>query len=391
MRLSMSNQRIISRRAFLAGALGAAALASVGGRLWAGLPDKRITRVTRPFDAEASIEAFASPLTSIDSFFVRSHFGPPTPHRVSENQWRLRVGGEVQRMLTLTRRDLMEFETVTLTAVLQCSGNGRAFYRPRVPGVQWRKGAVGNAKWTGVRLADVLARAGLREGARHVAFLGADRPVQSETPLFVRSIPIDKALHSDTLLAYAMNGEPLPLLHGAPLRVITPGWMGDACTKWLTDITVLEHEAKGYFMETAYRHPVRPVSPGDLISPAETQPVTTMPVKSIIVSPMEGATLPPGTGIVRGVAWTGDDRRIARVEVSADDGRTWDEADLVGEDTPYGWRQWVFKWRPVRAGSHTIASRATDDRGETQPLASPWNPSGFLWNAVDRVSVSVAG
>jgi len=295
-------------------------------------------------------------------------------------------------MLTLTRTDLLQFEPVTLTTVLQCSGNGRAYYRPRVPGVQWRKGAVGNAKWTGVRLADVLARAGLRGGARHVAFLGADRPVQSETPLFVRSIPIDKALHPDTLLAYAMNGEPLPLFHGAPLRVITPGWMADACTKWLTDITVLEHEAKGYYMETAYRYPVRPVAPGELISPGGMQPVTTMPVKSLIVSPVEGATLPSGTGIiVRGVAWSGDDRRIARVEISSNEGRTWEPARLVGEDIPYGWRPWVFEWRATRAGSYTMMSRATDDRGETQPLASPWNPSGFLWNAVDRVSGSVTG
>jgi DMSO/TMAO reductase YedYZ molybdopterin-dependent catalytic subunit len=350
-----------------------------------------MTRVTRPLDAETPIEAFANPLTPNDQFFVRSHFGPPAVERGAESQWRLRIAGEVGRVLTLTRKDLMAFEPVTVTAVLQCSGNGRAFYRPRTPGVQWQKGAVGNARWTGVRLADVLARAGLRAGARHVAFLGADRPVHADTPLFIRSIPIEKALHLDTLLAYAMNGEPLPLLHGAPLRVITPGWMADACTKWLSDITVLEHEVKGYFMETAYRHPVHPVSPGESISPADMQPVTTMPVKSLIVHPVESAAWPMGGGMVRGVAWSGDGRRIAKVELSTDEGRSWDSARLVGEDTRYGWRQWVFEWNPPRPGTYVILSRATDDHGDSQPLRSQWNPSGFLWNGVDRVSVSVAG
>lgn len=382
---------MISRRTFLSGTLSAAALALLGGRGSAEPPVERLTRVTHPLDAESRMEAFTGHLTSIEQFFVRSHFGPPPPERVAETQWRLKLSGEVRRAVTFALKDLKDLQPVTVTAVLQCSGNGRAFYRPRVPGVQWQKGAVGNAAWTGVRLADVLALAGLRANARHVAFLGADRPVRPETPLFVRSIPVEKALHPDTLLAYAMNGAPLPLLHGAPLRVITPGWMGDACTKWVTDITVLEQEAAGYFMATAYRHPVRPVAPGESVSPAEMVPVTTMPVKSLIVQPVENAAWPAGPGMIRGVAWSGDDRRIVKVEVSVDEGQTWVATRLAEENRPYEWRHWSYEWRPARPGTYTIWSRATDDQGATQPLQSPWNPSGFLWNGVDRVTVSVAG
>jgi sulfite oxidase len=213
--------------------------------------------------------------------------------------------------------------------------------------------------------------------------------VSDRTPLFLRSIPLEKALHPDTLLAYRMNGEPLPLLHGAPLRVITPGWMADSCTKWLTDITVLEREAEGYYMEQAYRYPARPGAPGETVAPDEMDPVTRMVVKSLIVSPGEGMTLPAGEVLIRGVAWSGDDRLVTRVEVSVDDGRTWEDAALVGDEVPYAWRQWTFVWRDVRPGTHAILSRATDDHGTYQPLHPPWNPGGFLWNGPDRVAVTV--
>jgi hypothetical protein len=188
----------------------------------------------------------------------------------------------------LTLKDLAKFDRVSLTAVMQCSGNGRAFHRPRAAGVQWERGAVGNAKWTGVRLRDVLSHVGVQPSARHLQMLGADRPVVAMTPLFLRSIPIEKAMHPDTLLATHMNGEPLPLLHGAPLRLITPGWMGDACVKWLTDLTLLAEEAKGFYMETAYRYPAHPVEPGTAVPPRDMIPVEAMVVKSLIVTPVSG-------------------------------------------------------------------------------------------------------
>jgi sulfite oxidase len=395
-----NNIRAVSRRAFLGQLLGGAAATWAAGYLrpellWGQTSRQEpqgnpglITRVTRPFDAETRGQEFASYLTPNDRFFVRSHFGPPPPEQIHENVWRLHVKGLVDRPLELTLKDLAKFDIISLTAVMQCSGNGRAFHRPRAPGVQWERGAVGNAKWAGVRLRDVLSHAGAQPSARHMQMLGADRPVSTMTPMFLRSIPIEKAMHPDTLLATHMNGEPLSLLHGAPLRLITPGWMGDACVKWLTDLTLQTEEAKGFYMETAYRYPAHPVEPGTAVPPRDMIPVEAMVVKSLIVSPVSGAALNLGPVTVEGVAWTGEGKVVA-VEVSVDDGQTWANARLTGDDAPYAWRQWQFSWTPQQPGAVTILARATDDRGQTQPMASPWNPGGFLWNGVDRVQVEV--
>ncbi len=347
-------------------------------------------RVMRPYDAETPVREFTSYVTPNHRFFVRSHFGPPAPELIAEANWRLRVGGLIEHPLELTLQDLKQFERVTITAVVQCSGNGRAFHRPKVPGVQWERGAVGNAQWTGVRLRDVLAKAGLRPQAKHVQFQGADRPVVSSVPLFTRSIPLEKAVHPDTLLAYEMNGRPLPLLHGAPLRVITPGWMADSCTKWLTDITVQADEAKGYYMQTAYRVPVTAIQPNSGLPGTSMVPVEAMVVKSLIASPVNGDEVGRGPVTVQGVAWSGE-TSIATVELSFDDGKTWEPARLVGEDEPYAWRQWQFLWKPNGSGSVSILCRATDSSGQVQPQTTPWNPSGFLWNGWDRVAVTVAG
>lgn len=352
--------------------------------------DRLIVRVARPLDAETPVQEFASYLTPNARFFVRSHFGPPPQEQLSDENWQLRVTGLVERPLTFTLQDLKQFEAIALTAVVQCSGNGRGLYQPKTPGVQWDRGAVGNARWTGVRLRDVLTKAGLQTNGRHVQFQGADRPVTTTVPLFVRSIPVKKALHPDTILAYQMNGRPLPLLHGAPLRVVTPGWMADSSIKWLTDITVQQDEAQGYFMQTAYRYPTRPVTPGEAIAARDLAPVETMIVKSLIAQPQEGASLVPGPVTIQGVAWTGEGK-IMGVEVSLDEGHTWEPARVIGEDQPYAWRQWQYIWQATGAGLRTILCRATDDRGQTQPKTSPWNPSGFLWNGWDRVSVTVAG
>lgn len=345
-------------------------------------------RVMRPYDAETPVREFASFLTPNHRFFVRSHFGPPEAGLISEANWRLRVGGLIEHPLAFTLKDLKEFERVTITAVVQCSGNGRAFHRPKVPGVQWERGAVGNAQWTGVRLRDVLAKAGIRPAAKHVQLQGADRPVVASVPLFTRSIPLEKALHPDTLLAYEMNGLPLPLLHGAPLRVITPGWMADSCTKWLTDITAQADEAKGYYMQTAYRVPVTAIQPNSGLPGTSMVPVEAMVVKSLIASPTNGDQVGHVSVTVQGVAWSGE-APITMVEISFDEGKTWEQARLVGEDEPYAWRQWQFVWKPKAPGAVTILCRATDAAGQVQPQDSPWNPSGFLWNGWDRVTVTV--
>lgn len=394
------NKRTISRRAFLGRLMGGAVATWAAGylspeTLW-GQPSEQtspgspglITRVTRPFDAETSVQEFSSYLTPNDRFFVRSHFGPPKPESLED--WHLHVEGNVERPLKFSLVDLTQFEEVMMTAVVQCSGNGRAFFTPKVPGAQWEKGAVGNATWTGVRLVDVLNRAGLGTAAQHVQMLGADRPILPTVPLFVRSIPIDKALHPDTILATRMNGDPLPLLHGAPLRLIVPGWAGDACVKWLTHLNVQEREAEGYYMKTAYRMPARPVNPGSKGKAIDTIPVEAMPVKSIIAGPDEGARVTLGNIPIQGVAWTGEGE-VFRVEVSTDDGKMWHEAELIGEQRPYAWRLWRYAWRETRPGQYTVLARATDSRGQTQPMTTPWNPGGFLWNAVDRIRITVAG
>lgn len=347
-------------------------------------------RVMRPYDAETPVREFVSFHTPNHRFFVRSHFGPPAPELIAEADWRLRIGGLIERPREFTLKDLKQFERVTVAALVQCSGNGRAFHHPKVPGVQWERGAVGNAQWTGVRMRDVLAKAGVRQAAKHVQLQGADRPVLSSVPLFTRSIPLEKALHPDTLLAYEMNGRPLPLLHGAPLRVITPGWMADSCTKWLTDITVQAEEAKGYYMQTAYRVPVTAIQPNSGLPGTSMVPVESMVVKSLIALPDEGAQVRQGPVTVQGVAWSGE-APVTKVEVSLDEGKTWDAARFVGEDQPYAWRQWQYIWKAKTAGPATILCRATDGIGETQPETSPWNPSGFLWNGWDRVNVTVSG
>ena len=345
--------------------------------------------VTRPFDAETPVREFRPFLTPNHRFFVRSHFGSPPPDAITEANWTLRIGGLVERPQRFTLKDLRQLDVATITAVVQCSGNGRAFHRPKVPGVQWERGAVGNAEWTGVRLRDLLAKAGVHAGAHHVQFQGADRPVVASVPLFTRSIPLEKALHPDTILAYEMNGRPLPLLHGAPLRVITPGWMADSCIKWLTEITVSQDEAQGYYMQTAYRYPTRPVVPGEAIAASDLKPVEEMTVKSLIAAPQEGESVKSGPVTIQGMAWSGE-AKVVKVEVSFDEGKTWESARLVGEDRPYAWRQWQLIWKAKAAGTFTILCRATDANGEQQPATTPWNPSGFLWNGWDRVTVTVS-
>jgi sulfite oxidase len=346
-------------------------------------------RVTNPLNAETPVREFVSWLTPNERLFVRSHFGPPRAEAVHPDAWQLTVKGLVKEPLSVGLKELRQFEEVTLAAVLQCSGNGRAHHRPKAPGVQWERGAVGNARWTGVRLRDLLQRAGVKLQGLHVQMQGADRPVLATVPLFTRSIPIAKALHPDTLLAYEMNGRALPLLHGAPLRVITPGWMAESCMKWLTEITVRADESPGYYMQQAYRIPETAIHPTSGLPGSVMAPVERMLVKSLIAAPAEGDTVKPGPVTIRGVAWAGE-AAVAKVEVSCDGGRTWEMARLVGEEQPYAWRQWQFLWNARGLGPAAILCRATDSRGEQQPEKSPWNPGGFLWSGWDRLTVTVA-
>ena len=335
----------LPRRDFLR--LAAASLVS-GPLLRADDRPKRdmLVRSVRPEDLEMPLSGFSDYLTPAEHFFVRAHVYVPS---INVGEWRLNVGGSVATPLALTLDDLKKLPAAELIGVLECAGNGRAFYQPTVPGLQWGHGAVGNARWRGVRLADVLKRAGLKSSAREILFDGADVPLET-MPDFQRSIPLEKALDPNTLLAYEMNAETLPVKHGFPLRVVAPGWAGDSWVKWLTSIRVLDQPHDGFWMKTAYRHPGRPVT-------------------------------------IRGVAWGSDP--VTAVDVSVDGGRAWKPAALqAGQRTRFGWRQWELVWTPPEAAYYSILARARDASGNTQPLDQEWNPSGYLWNVIPRVHVS---
>ena len=344
-----------------------------------------LARSVRPEDLEMPLSGFSDYLTPAEHFFVRAHVYVPN---VNINEWRLTVAGEIANPLALTLDDLKKLPSAELIGVLECAGNGRAFYQPPVPGLQWGHGAVGNARWRGARLADVLKRAGLKSAAREILFDGADVPLGA-MPDFQRSLPIEKALDPNTLLAYEMNGETLPVKHGFPLRVVAPGWAGDSWIKWVTSIRVLDREHDGFWMKTAYRHPGRTVAPGAAVPADRMQPVTRLRIKSVIASPLDGAQLDPGrVTTIRGVAWGSDP--VNSVEVSVDGGRSFKPAALnSSQRTRFGWRQWEFAWTPAQAAYYSILARARDASGNTQPLDQEWNPSGYLWNVVPRIGVSV--
>jgi len=306
-----------SRRDFLQRAVAGAAVPWIAGR--AGLAGaaedepKFLIRSTRPLDAETPVEVFDRFLTPNRLFFVRSHFGPPA---VGLSPWRLEVDGMVDRPFSLGLDDLRAMGNEALPAVLQCSGNGRGFFKPTVPGVAWERGAVGNAEWGGVRLADLLRRAGVQAGAAHVHLHAADGPPHPKTPAYFRSIALGRALDPSTLLATSMNGEPLPWLHGGPIRLVVPGWSGNHWIKWLRKITVSRDEAPGFFMQTGYKLPKVPTPPGVDVKPADMDPVTALNVKSLISRTHDGDTLSTGRHEVRGVAWTGLGH-VTKVEVAA--------------------------------------------------------------------------
>ncbi len=375
-----------SRRQFLGQLLAAGGLAGLAPRAAFAAPGAgMIQRVGRPLDLETPVSAFSSWATPTEQFFVRSHFDAAV---VDEAAWTLTVDGSVRRPLTVGLAALGRYSEVTLAAVLQCAGNGRAFFQPKVPGVQWEKGAMGNAEWTGVRLADVLEDAGVSLADGHVVLAGADSPMLPATPRFERSLPLAKAMHPDTLLAYRMNGRPLQVDHGFPLRAVVPGWAGDIWLKWLVSVRVQPDEAQGFFMQTGYRIPREPVPPGTDIPAAQKVPVTVMPVKSLIASPRTGVRLENGPCEVRGVAFSGE-APLAAVDVSTDGGETWRPAELFGRADRWAWRQWRYAWRPEKPGSYVVLSRATDAAGKVQPPHGVWNPSGYFWNAVDSVALEV--
>jgi DMSO/TMAO reductase YedYZ molybdopterin-dependent catalytic subunit len=344
-----------------------------------------IVRSQRPLNLESPIAALDQPLTPNALFFVRSHFGAPA---VDLGPWLIDVAGLVDRPLRLGLDELMGFEHVQRRAVLQCAGNGRALFRPRVPGVPWERGAVGQAEWSGVRLADLLERAGLQAGAAHVHFIGGDGPPSPRTPAFIRSIPLDRAREPGTIVATEMNGEPLPVVHGGPLRLVIPGWAGNNWLKWIRRIVVAREEAPGFYMQTAYRLPRTTAKGANAPNLGPLDPLAWLNVKSLITWPRAGSVLPAQPVEIRGLAWTGRGQ-VDKVEVAAESGGAWQSAALIGEAEPGAWRLWRMTWQPKESRRYVLAARATDSLGDSQLETPAWNRSGYLWNGIDTVTCEI--
>jgi sulfite oxidase len=387
---------MVSRRRFLKN-LSLAFAAGASARplsAWAAdavdapsIPGKQgmIVRSSRFFDLEMPREYANSFITPIPHFFVRNHMHEPST--LDAAAWTLSVGGGVYKPLTLRLADLQKLESHTVVNALECAGNGRASVEPHVPGIQWQKGAVGNARFTGVRLADILQRAGVKPNGKHVMFRGLDE-VPGKVPPFIRSIPMEKAMHADTLVATHINGVALPKHHGFPARALVPGWVGAASCKWLSEIKILDQPFEGNFMNPGYRFPNAPMKPGDALTPENSRPVTALTVKSLIAVPSDGATIKSRTVHVQGVAWAGE-ADIARVDISTDSGASWKPAELSEERSKYAWRLWNFSFKARQAGAYGIMSRARDSQGRVQPAAASWNPGGYLNNAIDQVNIHV--
>ena len=334
-------------------------------------------------DAETPLDALTTYITPNDLFFVRHHWVPAMPDPAS---WKLTIDGEVSRPLALSLEELKQMPRAEATCVLQCAGNGRALHRPIVPGVQWSYGAVGNARWTGVRVKDLLERAGVRGAAQHLHTFGTDKPPM-KVPPFYRSLEMEKVL-ADGIIAYEMNGEPLPALHGGPARLVVPGWAGDHWMKWLDRLSPQAKPQNGFYMDVAYRYPNEPGEPGVGKKPDEMHPVTELFVKSNITQ--APSTVRVGsTATLRGFALSGAPD-IAKVELSAD-GERWEAAHLLPDHDPYAWRLWEHAWIPTQPGKTQLFVRATDSRGSVQPKDAVWNQSGYLYNSWHSVSIEVTG
>lgn len=386
---------MFSRRHFLRTTTGAALAASASSsRLsWAtdtghlAIPGKEdlIIRSYRFFDLETPVEYFDTWLTPAQHFFVRNHMHEPST--LDASTWKLSVGGEVENPYTITLAELSKLEAHSVVNTLECAGNGRAFHSPKVPGVQWQKGAVGTGRFSGPRLRTLLERAGVKTTGKHVMFRGLDE-VPGKVPPFIRSIPIEKAMDADTLVATQMNGAALPKHNGFPARTLVPGWIGAASCKWLTEIKVLDKEFDGNFMTPGYRMPNQPIKPGDAVKPEDTHPVTALNVKSLITAPLDGSTQQARALDIKGAAWAGE-AEVTKVEISTDGGTSWHAAELGKDRARYAWRMFSYKWKAPSAGEFTILSRATDNQGRVQPASPAWNPSGYLNNAIDQVKINV--
>ena len=403
--------RPLTRRLLL-GQAGAAAVAAVTAPVWAqttidlplpGGPDARpittafpqkgamILQRSRPPLLETPFEVFDHGVfTPSDRFYVRWHWAV-IPTEVDVDKFRLAVRGHVNQVLSLSLKDIQALPSVEITAVNQCSGNSRGFFDPRVAGGQWANGAMGNARWTGVRLKDVLDRAGVKAGAVQVRLNGMDEPVVSDAPKFMKSLTVDHARDGEVMIAYAMNGEQLPLLNGFPLRLVVPGWYSTYWVKMLNDIEVLDRPDDNYWMATAYTIPDTPhanMTPG--ATGVKMVPINKMVPRSFITNIKRGETVHAGAPtLVRGIAFGGD-TGVAKVDLSSDGAKSWQAAQLGKDEGKYGFRRWEAHVAVPAKGKHTLSVRCTNSDGVTQPGQPNWNPAGFMRNVIEATPIVAA-
>jgi len=339
---------------------------------------------------------FQTAITPNHAFYVRWHL-ESIPTAVDLKSWRLQVEGNVAKSMSYNLAELMnKFPQESIVAVNQCSGNSRSRFQPRVPGGQWGNGAMGNARWTGVRLRDILRASAPKAGSMQVQFQGLESGAGPEgygSHFFQKSVDLDNPVLDECIVAYAMNGEPLPMLNGFPVRLVVPGYFATYWMKCLTWIRVLDRVDENFWMKTAYRIPDTPrgnTSPEDVKGGAvKTIPINRMPVRSFVISPDGGAKIPAGMPVqVHGVAFSGYGS-VTKVDVSSDGLKTWQGARL-GEDLGrYSFRSWEFAWTPKLPGRYTLAVRTSDSAGNVQPDEPVWNPGGYLWNRIERQEYAV--
>jgi len=337
---------------------------------------------------ETPWEYFRHDLTPNEAFYVRWHL-EAIPTHVELATWRLRIDGHVEKPLELSMDDLRKMEAVSIVAVNQCSGNSRSLFAPRVLGGQWVNGAMGNARWTGVRLGDLLKRAGLRSGTEQVTFRGLDEAPLPTVAEFVKALDVDHARQPEVLVAYEMNGAPLPMVNGFPARLVVPGWYATYWVKALSHIAVLDHKFTGYWMATAYKIPATPganESPDALAT--QTVPINRMNVRSFFVRPELGAIVPIGRACaLEGIAFDGG-HGIQQVEFSADGGGAWSPARLAEDLGRFSFRRWHADWTPAAPGNYRLQVRAVNAAGEGQPAQPNWNRGGYMRNVIEEIQVT---
>lgn len=344
----------------------------------------------RPVNAQTEVHLLNDDVTPTSRHFIRNN--GIVPANMDADSWKLTVDGLVDKSMTLSIDDLKKnFQVVTEKLVIECGGNGRGFFDPPASGNQWTLGAVACSEWTGVRLADVLRAAGVKNNVVYTAHEGADTHLSGkpgQLPIS-RGVPIEKAMNPHNLIAFGMNGGPLHPMNGAPLRLVVPGWPGSCSQKWLTRVYLRDKVHDGPKMTgTSYRVPRYPVAPGQKVPTKDFEIIESMPVKSIITSPATRGRHSDRTLTVRGHAWAGD-YTVQQVDLSIDFGATWISTDLTRPENAYAWQHFSAEVEFPQAGYYEVWARATDDRGISQPFEIDWNPKGYLNNSMHRISVRI--